>query len=138
MAGQEILLRLTIRDPIPGVAYSLQTRTNEPVGQRIAGDAPISFDVPVRVAPGGKLQGDFVRAEGAVRRFIYIAIGEPAGQSPSAWSRRAKIDIHLLSDALLAKALAGGILAAQFPGKARDGGPACATLAPIGAWRVVE
>ncbi|WP_207792023.1 DUF5990 family protein [Siccirubricoccus phaeus] len=131
-------MRLRIQDPFPGVAYSLQNKKSEPVGQVIAGDAPIAFDVPVRVAPGPKFQGDFVRSEGAVRRFVYIAIGEQAGQSPSAWSRRAKIDIHLLPAELLERALAGEILKAELPGKAKDGGPACATLRPIGDWRVAE
>ncbi len=135
-AGQVITLRLRIQDPFPGVAYSLQNKKSEPVGQVIAGGNPISFDVPVRVAPGPKFHGDFVRSEGPVRRFVYIAIGEQAGQRPSAWSRRAKIDIHLLSAELLERALAGEVLAAQLPGKAKDGGPACATLHPVGGWRV--
>ncbi len=137
MAGQAITLRLRIETPFPGVAYSLQNKKSEPVGQVIACDDPISFDVPLRVVPGPKFLGDFIRSEGPTRRFIYIAIGEPAGQRPSAWSRRAKIDIHLLSPALLEQALAGKILEVLLPGKAKDGGPACATVPPIGAWRVV-
>ncbi|MGE0725675.1 MAG: DUF5990 family protein [Alphaproteobacteria bacterium] len=137
-AGQVITLRLSIGDPLPGVAYSLQNRKSEPVGQVTAGAGPISFDVPVRVAPGPKLLGDFVRSEGASRRFVYIAIGEQAGQRPSPWSRRAKIDIHELPAELLGKALAGAVLEARLPGKAKDGGPACATVRPIGPWRVVK
>lgn len=137
MTKQAITLRLTIEDPFPGVAYSLQNKKSEPVGQLIAGHEPLSFDVPVRVAPGPVLQGDFVRREGTGRRFIYIAIGEQAGQQPSPWSRRAKIDIHLLPVALVERALAGKVLEARLPGKAKDDGPACATVQPIGGWRVV-
>ncbi len=136
-AGQVVTLRLRIRDPLPGVAYSLQNKKNEPVGQVTAGDEAVSFDVPVRVAPGPRFLGDFVRSEGVTRRFIYIAIGEQAGQRPSAWSRRAKIDIHQLSAELLEKALAGLVIEAELPGRAADGGPACATLRPIGAWQAV-
>lgn len=137
-AGQAITLRLRIQDPLPGVTYSLQNKNSEPVRQITAGDGPISFDVPVQVAPGPKFHGDFVRSEGASRRFVYIAIGEQAGQRPCVWSRRAKIDIHLLSAELLEKALAGRVIEALLPGKAKDGGPACATLHPIGSWRVVD
>jgi len=137
VAGQAITLRLRIEDPFPGVAYSLQNKKSEPVGQIIAGDGPISFDVPLRVASGPKLYGDFVRSEGAIRRFVYIAVGEQAGQRPCVWSRRAKIDIHLLSAELLEKALAGAVLEALLPGKAKDGGPACATVLPVSAWRAV-
>lgn len=137
MVGQAITLRLWIDDPFPGVAYSLQNRKSEPVGQVIANGAPIAFDVPLRVAPGPRFLGEFVRSEGPSRRFVYIAIGEQAGQRPCQWSRRAKIDIHLLPAALLDKALAGAVLEARLPGKAKDGGPACATVRPLGEWQAV-
>ena len=38
MAAATITLRLTIADPVVGVAYSLQDKANTPVGPRIAGD----------------------------------------------------------------------------------------------------
>jgi hypothetical protein len=137
-AGRQITLRLTIADPVPGVAYSLQNARNEPVGAIVAENRPISFDVTVLVAPGPRFLGDFVRREGPMRRFIYVAIGGQAGDSSSEWSRRAKIDIHDLSAELLEKALAGNVLEARLPGRDKDGGPACATLHPLGNWTVVE
>jgi hypothetical protein len=95
MAGrQQIRLRLTIEDPVPGVAYSLQNKKNEPVSVVVAEDLPVSFDVPVDVVPGPRFLGEFVRSQGPARRFVYIAIGEQAGDSSSLWNRRAKIDIH--------------------------------------------
>ena len=136
--GQVITLRLSIEDPVPGLAYSLQNKRSEPVGQVMAGDEPISFDVPVRVAPGAKLGGEFVRSEGASRRFVYVAIGEQAGQRPCEWSRRAKIDIHLIPAELLDKALTGHILEVRLPGRDKGGGPACATLSPVGGWRALS
>lgn len=136
MAGQTITLRLTIHDPVPGVVYSLQDKKNHPVGPVVAGAGPLSFDVPVRVAPGPRFLGDFVRSEGPTRRFVYIAIGGQAGAAETPWSRRAKIDIHTLPVELLEQALAGRVLAADLPGRDKDGGPACATVRPLGAWRV--
>jgi Family of unknown function (DUF5990) len=137
-AGRQITLRLMIGDPVPGVAYSLQNKKGEPVGMIVAEDRPLSFDVPVNVAPGPRFLGEFVRSEGSTRRFVYIAIGGQAGDSSSLWSRRAKIDIHDLPAELLAKALAGSVLEAQLPGRAGDGGPACATLRPLGSWKVAK
>jgi hypothetical protein len=102
----------------------------------VAGDQPLSFDVPVHVAPGPRFLGEFVRSEGPARRFIYIAIGGQAGDASSPWSRRAKIDIHDLPAGLLEKALAGSVLEAHLPGRAKDGSPACATLHPLGSWKV--
>jgi hypothetical protein len=138
MADQTITLRLTIHDPVPGVAYSLQNKKNQPVGPVIADGGPLSFDVPVRIAPGPKFLGEFVRSEGPTRRFVYIAIGTQAGAPASPWSRRAKIDIHTLPIELVEQALTGKVLQADLPGRDKDGGPACATVRPLGAWRVAE
>ncbi len=137
-AGQTITLRLTIRNPVPGVAYSLQNKKSEPVTAIIASAGPISFDVPVRVAPGPRYLGEFVRSEGPERRFVYIAIGGQAGQPATDLSRRAKIDIHTLPHALLAEALAGKILEAELPSRDKDGGPACATLRPLSGWHAAN
>lgn len=137
-ADQQITLRLTIGEPVPGVAYSLQNKQGEPVGAVIAGDQPLSFDVQVAVAPGPRFLGDMVRREGPTRRFVYIAIGEQAGDAASPWNRRAKIDIHDLPAELLEKALAGSVLEALLPGRAADGGPACASVRPLGPWKVAE
>ncbi|ALJ09299.1 DUF5990 family protein [Brevundimonas sp. DS20] len=131
-----VTLRLTTADPVPGVAYSLQDKTNAPVDPRIADDGPISFDVLVTLSDDGRLTGPFVRREGPSRRFIYIAIGTSAGQHGE-WIRRAKIDVHDIPAALLAQARAGQTLEVILPGRARDGGPACATVRPLQPWTAV-
>ena len=137
MAGSTITLRLTIADPVAGVAYSLQDKANMPVEPRIAGDGPISFDAPITLSDDGRLTGPFVRREGPSRRFVYIAIGTSAGQHASEWSRRAKIDVHDIPADLLVQACEGRLLEVVLPGRARDGGPACATVQPIQVWRIV-
>jgi hypothetical protein len=136
-AGHTITLRVTIEDPVPGVAYSLQDGKSTPIGAVVATDGPLSFDVPVRIAPGPRFLGEFVRREGPERRFVYIAIGAQAGDHASPWSRRVKVDVHDLPAALLEQALAGAVLEGRLPGRAKDGGPSCATLKPLGGWRVV-
>lgn len=137
MAGSTITLRLTIADPVAGVAYSLQDKANIPVEPRVAGDGPISFDAPITLSDDGRLTGPFVRREGPSRRFVYIAIGTSAGQHGSEWSRRTKIDVHDIPADLMAQAREGRLLEVVLPGRAGDGGPACATVRPLEAWRVV-
>lgn len=67
----EIQLRLVVRSPLAGVTHSLQDKTGLPVAaKRSAAGEPISFDVPIRVAPGPKFYGEHVRSEGPERRFI--------------------------------------------------------------------
>lgn len=125
----EIRMRVVIEQPVPGVLHSLQAgddRVLDP--KRSKTGEPLAFDFPVRVAPGPKFFGDQVRREGAERRFVYIRIGQSAGQHGSAWSRRMKIDIHDLAPELLDRAKAGGILELTVNGTARDGTPACATV----------
>jgi len=138
MSKQIVMLRLVIDDPVPGVTYSLQDKKGSPVDPVVAGGAALSFDVPIQVAPGPKMSGEFVRREGAERRFVYIAIGAQAGDAASDWSRRVKIDVHDLPSDLLAQVAAQNLLECHLPGRATDGSPACATVRPLNGWRLVE
>ena len=137
MARQTILLRLTIENPVPGVCYSLQGKEGEPVDAMTATEAPLSLDAPVVLNDDNRLTGPFVRREGPTRRFVYIGIGTHAGFSDAAWSRRAKIDVHDIPADLLEAARQGRILEARLPGRAKDGGRACATVRPLAPWKAL-
>lgn len=137
MGKQTITLRLTINDPVPGVCYSLQGKDGEPVDAVTATDAPLSLDAAVTLNDDGRLTGHFVRREGLTRRFVYIGIGAHAGLPGAPWSRRAKIDVHDIPADLLDAARQGRVLEVRLPGRARDGGPACATVRPLTPWAVV-
>lgn len=127
----QIRLRIVIARPVIGVMHSLQSGDDRVLDAKasLAGEA-LAFDFPVRVAPGPKFFGDQVRREGPARRFVYIRIGQMAGDPASPWSRRMKIDIHDLDAALLAGAAAGGIIEIAVDGTGKDGTPACATVPP--------
>ncbi|KQS55811.1 hypothetical protein ASG17_07055 [Brevundimonas sp. Leaf363] len=133
MTETVITLRLTIDDPVPGVRYGLQQddAVFEPV---TATDAPLSFDVPVRLTDDGRFLGPFVRREGPKRRFVYIRIGQSAGQHGTDLNRRAKIDIHDIPPALLDQARQGRTLEIRLPGRGKDGTPACATVRSLTGW----
>ena len=136
MADASIVLRLTLADPVPGVRYSLQ-KDDAPFEPVTASDAPLSFDLPVRLSPDSRFLGPFVRREGPERRFVYIRIGQMAGDPASCWSRRAKIDIHDIPPALLDRARAGAVLEIVLPGRGKDGSPACATVRSTSGWRAI-
>ena len=133
----EITLRLILEQPVAGIVYSLQNKKNEPVGAALSVGADLAFELPVRVGPGPKFYGDFVRSEGPTRRFVYIASGRQAGQHGVEISRRMKIDIHDIDPELIGAAVSGRTLQAVFAGTDRDGGPACATCRPIEPWEAV-
>ena len=74
------------------------------------------------------------------KRFVYINAGTYAGQHGSPWGRRAKVPLTEVTGALVEAALArpGAVLVATIDGRARDGGPAAATVPLVNdAWHLV-
>lgn len=135
-AQTEIKMRIVIETPVPGVLHSLQEDDAPLDAKRSNAGEPLTFDFPLRIAPGPKFYGKQVRPEGPVRRFVYVRIGTSAGDRASPWTRRMKIDIHDIDQALLDRATAGGVLEGTINGTAKDGSPACATIRPV-TWCVV-
>ena len=131
----EIRARLVIEQPVPGVLHSLQEDDAPLDPRRSTAGEPLAFDFPLRIAPGPKFFGKQVRREGPVRRFVYIRIGTSAGDRSSPWTRRMKIDIHDIDQALLDRAAKGALLIGTIHGTAKDGSPACATIKPV-VWRI--
>jgi hypothetical protein len=128
----EIDFRIVIEQPVIGVVHSLQARDDAPLAPKSSCDGePLVFDFPVRVGPGPKFFGDQVRREGPERRFVYIRIGTMAGDPSSPWTRRMKIDIHDIEQAMLDRAAgSGGVIETTIVGTGADGTPACATIRP--------
>ena len=128
----EIRARIVIEHPVAGVLHSLQSKDGHPLDPRhSAKGEPLAFDFPLRIGPGPKFFGDQVRREGPERRFVYIRVGQSAGDHASPWSRRMKIDIHDLGQDLLDGAMTrGGVLQITVDGTGKDGTPACATVRP--------
>ena len=125
-------LRFVIEQPVVGVSYSLQAKDGSPLDPKssVSGES-LRFDFQVRVEPGPKLFGDQVRPEGPVRRFVYIRIGELAGDDNSPWSRRMKIDIHDISEELLDRAANQmDVVETTIIGTGKDGTPTCGTVRP--------
>jgi hypothetical protein len=133
----EIHMRLVIENPVPGVLHSLQDKKNQPRAARASKDGePLAFEFPIRIAPGPKFYGEQVRSEGPERRFVYIAIGQHAGDASSCWSRRMKINIHDIAAGLLKRATQGKVIQGTVQGTGEDGTPACASVM-VESWRVV-
>jgi hypothetical protein len=125
----EIRMRIVIQQPVPGVVHSLQEDDRPLDPRRSEAGEPIAFELPLRIGSGPKFFGKQVRREGPVRRFIYIRLGQLAGDCTSPWSRRMKIDIHDIDPRLLQRAMGGGgLIELTIDGTGADGTPACATV----------
>lgn len=132
-------LRIGIENPVIGVLHSVQAKDGTPLEPKRSHDGePLDFDFQIRVGPGPKFFGDQVRPEGPARRFVYIRIGQLAGDASSPWSRRMKIDIHDIGQDLLDRAAnEGAVIETTVVGTDKDGTPACATVRPASR-RIVE
>lgn len=131
--------RIVIDQPVIGVLHSLQAKDDSSLDPKCSRDGEaLLFDFQIRIGPGPKFFGDQVRREGPVRRFVYVRVGQSAGDPSSPWSRRMKIDIHDIENDLLDRAAkSGGIIETTVIGTDKDGSPACATVRPTGR-RFVE
>ena len=135
----ELKLRIVVEQPVVGVRHSLQAKDESPLDPKSSRKGePLVFDFPVRVGPGPKFFGDQVRREGPVRRFVYLRVGQLAGDVSSPWSRRIKIDIHDIGDDLLDHAArTGAPIETTIIGTGADGTPTCGTARPT-ARRIAE
>ena len=129
----EIPMRIIIEQPVAGVRHSLQGKDDQPLDPKSskAGES-LTFDFTVRVGAGPKFFGDQVRREGPVRRFVYIRVGQAAGDPNSLWTRRMKIDIHDVEEDLLDAACnEGRPVEISIRGTGEDGTPACASVRSV-------
>jgi Family of unknown function (DUF5990) len=140
----DLLLRIILVSPPPGVRFCLQRGRDELVSSVDSTGDDIAFDLSVRVkdadAATPRLLGPFTQGPPDAR-FVYICSGMSAGQAGSCWSRRAKVSLTTITRALIRQSQSrpGSRLQARIPGTAKDGGPSCATVPLLdGGWEVAE
>jgi hypothetical protein len=144
---QELRLRIVVVDPPAGVVFALQRELRrgerELVSPTMATGADLSFELTVRIRAEGdappNLLGSFVYGPRG-QRYIGLVSGTLAGQADSCWTRGAKIKLQTITWDLIRQMEAHphAALEASIAGKAKDGGPACATVPLLGdGWRPV-
>ncbi len=136
-------LRITLVDPPDGVTFRLQEGKHGLVPPAHASQNRLSFDFQLRVVGDSSngppnFRGAFAQGPPATR-FVYVNSGTCAGQMGSCWTRRAKVSLATATWELVEQVAASPdtLLEARIAGKAKDGGPACATVPLLdGGWRV--
>ena len=72
-------------------------------------------------------------------RFVYINIGQSAGQIDTPSNRRRKIPLTGITQSQIDEIpKTNGVLETSVPGTGKDGGPNCATIKPFSGWSVVQ
>ena len=131
----DLPLRIVVEGPVPGVTTVLQRGASgkaELVAPALGEAGVLVFDFMVVVdgaLPDGRprLLGPCVQGP-PTGRFVYLCIGQAAGQGGSPWSRRAKVPLGGIDWALIEALPPGERLMVRFNGRGRDGTPACATV----------
>lgn len=135
-------LRIVLEKPPKGVDFGLQTGRGsayETIQTQRSKGQDLVFAFTLGLTAGSKastpvLNGPYVQGPPA-QRFVYLDIGTYAGQKDSCWSRRLKIP---LSGITMAMIRSQAVLEARIPGTGKDGEPSCATVHPVGGWKVVS
>lgn len=132
LGADNVRLSLSVITPPKGVAHCLQGKDGVSVDVRMSMGKTMLFELPARLEEGKsgwRFLGDFVRTEGKARRFVYVAIGQGAGQKDTHWSRRAKVDLPEITPAMI-RAVQGGLLVLDgaYEGTDKKSEPSCATV----------
>ena len=136
-------LRIVLVDPPPGVDFGIQEGKGNDyktiaVQRSTTGNLQLDCTISIK---GDRVDGlpNFagpVSQGPPTGRFIYIDIGRSAGQIESCWRRRIKIPLQGITWEMIDSVAESpkSVLQASIPGTAKDGGPSCATVKPIGGW----
>jgi hypothetical protein len=125
-----------VKGPVPGVALALQRGSDEHVPPMSTTPDAVTFALTVRVdIPGGdgapQFCGPFTQGPPSAR-FVYLGVGQRAGQPSSPWDRRIKVPLAGITAGQVRAAIAsGGVLTATFGGRGKDGTPVCATVRAV-------
>lgn len=139
----EINCRIVLQKPPTEIDYGLQMghgNNYEVVQRQKATGDDLTFEFTINTKPGKDSSIDFsgLFVQGPVGgRFIYINIGQSAGQLNTMWNRRLKIPLVGIDQSQIDEILKKpGVLQTSVPGTGKDGGPNCATVKPFAGWSV--
>jgi hypothetical protein len=143
----EITLRIVLQNPPSGVDFGLQNGSGnayETVEKQRSGGKDLSFSCALTVknnrADGlPNFTGPMAQGPPATR-FIYLDIGQSAGQKESCWSRRLKIPLVGIKWEMIKKAAEDEqlVLETKLRGTGKDGGPTCGTVRHPVEWKLVR
>lgn len=139
----QLLLRVVLLDPPASVKFRAQ-RGRDALAEPVAEAADrIVFEMPIDVADASatppRLTGEYAQGP-AAERFLYINSGTSAGDHGSPWTRRVKVHLSTIDATLIQRHLdaPGSVIECSIAGKAKDGGPCCATVPLLRGWKLAE
>ena len=139
----ELKLRIVLEKPPPGVDFGLQLGSGndyKTIQKQRSKGKDLAFDCRVTVRnnrPDGlpNFLGPLTQGP-PTARFIYIDVGQYAGQKNTCWSRRIKVPLSAITWKMIDQA--NSTLEARLPGTGKDGGPTCGTVRPAHGWKLIR
>ena len=133
-----VVVRILVRDPPAGVSFGVQRGHADVTDVQVSSGSDLVFEFPLTVADASsqpvRFTGEFAQGPAAAR-FVYVNSGTLAGEAGSCWTRRAKVPLSGITPEQVSNALQqGSALAALISGRAKDGGPACASVKLLSGW----
>lgn len=137
----QIPFRVIVNGPLRGVKTRVQKGKDELLEPSSISDSALSFEFDISVDVSGdsvNFLGKFAQGP-KDSRFVYVNSGTYAGQSDTAWARRAKLSLMSITKQQIQKAIEdrGSLMETTMPGIGRDGGPTCASVKGI-EWKVAS
>ena len=140
----EIALEIELIDPPKGVGFCLQKGKSELIDYQVSEGENIRFSLSVRVKKGKSdapnFLGEFTQGT-PKERFIYVCVGEYAGQKNTLWARRVKIHLSSISWQQVEQILGTpkSKLVASYQATDKKGGPSCASVPLVGGgWSLAK
>lgn len=138
-----VIVRVHLQDPVPGESVCFRNghgNAGKPFDVQKTGHTlhTMQIELPLAETSPPKFRGPFIEKD-SKGQFFYLRWGESAGDRKSEWKRAAKIYLGGLTASLVEEALGSGRpVQATFPGRAKDGGPCCATVPPLTDWTLAD
>ncbi len=136
----DIPVRVTVKQPLQGVVMKVQRGKDELLDPIVKTPEELVFEFDLTVDLSSNAPNFLGKYSHGPKdaRFLYVNSGTYARQHPTQWGRRAKLSVMSVTRAQIDDILANqGILACEFDGIGRDGGPTCASVKGL-VWKVVK
>ena len=136
----EVKVRITVAAPPEHIWMKVQKGKDELLDPELlsAGSIRFEFSINVDLRSGSpNFLGEFTQGPKDAR-FIYVNSGTYAGQIGTPWSRRAKLSLMSITDAMVRTAVASNsVIETTIIGTGKDGGPVCASVKGL-QWKVAN
>lgn len=140
--NQELPVRIILESPPPGVDFGIQKGSGnnyETIIKQRSGKNDLCFEFKITAKESksslNNFTGPYVQGP-SHEKFIYVDIGNAAGQVNSIWTRRLKIPLRDIQSETIRQLLAdlSLVLETRVSGTGKDGTPNCATVKPFTGW----